>query len=59
MTQPTIEETQGPCTSYAAQYRNGEHRLDPNSVEFFTYHTEYVCMDCGETVTQFNAGQGG
>lgn len=45
------------CNSYAAQFRDGEHRLEP--VEFRTYETEYVCLDCGETEITHFAGQGG
>lgn len=45
------------CQSYAAQYRDGEHRWDP--VEFRTYETEYRCLDCGETSIHYTSGQGG
>jgi len=44
------------CQSYAAQFRDGEHRLDP--VEFRQYETEYRCLDCGETSIQYHT-QGG
>lgn len=45
------------CSSYAAQFRDGEHRLEP--VKFETYSTEYRCLDCGETIVQHEAGHGG
>ena len=35
--------------------QGGEHRLEPR--EFKQYETDYVCLDCGESFTQYyNAG---
>ncbi len=45
-----MDATVNPCQSYAATYRDGDHRWDP--VEFRTYETDYVCLDCGEKSTQ-------
>jgi len=46
----------GLCQSYAAQYRGGDHRPDP--IKFGEYETEYICLDCGETIIQYHS-QGG
>lgn len=45
------------CTSWLAQFRDGEHRLEPQ--EFKQHETHYVCVDCGEIILQYVDGQGG
>jgi hypothetical protein len=47
----------GICNSYAAQFRGGDHR--PEFVEEKHGVTTYRCLDCGETIQQFQDTQGG
>lgn len=47
----------GPCTSYAAQFRDGEHRLE--FIEEKGGIREDICLDCGEVLQQFIDSIGG